>query len=61
MRRAKLAGRHIGRYALVLDHAGILRDLAQGMSLRQIGKTHRISTATVTRVLREQQAPAAGD
>jgi DNA invertase Pin-like site-specific DNA recombinase len=59
MRRAKLEGRHIGRYPLVLDHSGIVRDRAQGMSLRQIGKTHRISTATVTRVLREQQA--AGD
>jgi DNA invertase Pin-like site-specific DNA recombinase len=58
MRRAKLEGRHIGRYPLVLDHSGIVRDRAQGMSLRQIGKTHRISTATVTRVLREQQAPA---
>jgi len=53
MRRAKLEGRHIGRNPLVLDQAGILRDRAQGMSLRQIGKTHRISTATVTRVLRE--------
>ena len=56
MRRAKLEGRHIGRNPLVLDQAGIVRDRAQGMSLRQIGKTHRISTATVTRVLKEQAA-----
>jgi DNA invertase Pin-like site-specific DNA recombinase len=61
MRRAKLEGRHIGRNPLVLDQAGILRDRAQGMSLRQIGKTHRISTATVTRVLRETNLKGAED
>ena len=61
MRRAKLEGRHIGRNPLVLDQAGILRDRAQGMSLRQIGKTHRISTATVTRVLREINFKGAED
>jgi DNA invertase Pin-like site-specific DNA recombinase len=61
MRRAKLEGRHIGRNPLVLDQAGILRDRAQGMSLRQIGKTHRISTATVTRVLREINLKGAED
>jgi DNA invertase Pin-like site-specific DNA recombinase len=61
MRRAKLEGRHIGRHPLVLDQSGILRDRAQGMSLRQIGKTHRISTATVTRVLRETNLKGAED
>jgi DNA invertase Pin-like site-specific DNA recombinase len=53
MRRARLEGRHIGRNPLVLDHAGIQRDRRQGQSLRQIAKGHRISTATVQRVLRE--------
>jgi hypothetical protein len=33
MRRAKLEGRHIGRNALVLDRAAILRDRQQGHSL----------------------------
>jgi DNA invertase Pin-like site-specific DNA recombinase len=33
MRRAKLEGRHIGRKALVLDRAAILRDRRQGHSL----------------------------
>jgi len=53
MRRARLEGRHIGRNPLQLDHAGIQRDRCQGQSLRQIAKGHRISTATVHRVLRE--------
>jgi DNA invertase Pin-like site-specific DNA recombinase len=54
MRRARLEGRHIGRNPLELDHAGIKRDRCQGQSLRQIAKGHRISTATVQRVLRVQ-------
>jgi DNA invertase Pin-like site-specific DNA recombinase len=54
MRRARLEGRHIGRNPLQLDNAGIQRERQQGQSLRQIAKGHRISTATVQRVLREQ-------
>jgi DNA invertase Pin-like site-specific DNA recombinase len=54
MRRARLEGRHVGRHPLELDHAGIKRDRGQGQSLRQIAKGHRISTATVQRVLRVQ-------
>jgi len=57
MRRARLEGRHIGRNPLQLDNAGIQRDRQQGQSLRQIAKGHRISTATVQRVIREK-APA---
>src|ERR1039458_5190404 len=53
MRRARLEGRHIGRNPLDLDRTGILRDRCQGQSLRQIAKSHRISTATVQRVLRK--------
>ena len=51
MRRARLEGQHIGRNPLVLDNAAIQRDRGQGQSLRQIAKGHRISTATVRRVL----------
>jgi DNA invertase Pin-like site-specific DNA recombinase len=53
MRRARLEGRHIGRTPLTLDHEAIRRDRCRGQSLRQIAKGHRISTATVQRVLRE--------
>jgi DNA invertase Pin-like site-specific DNA recombinase len=56
MRRARLEGRHIGRNPLVLDHAAIVRDRCQGQSLRQIAKGHRVSAATVQRVLREHAA-----
>ena len=53
MRRARLEGRHTGRNPLVLDSAAIRQDRQHGQSLRQIAKGHRISTATVQRVLRE--------
>jgi DNA invertase Pin-like site-specific DNA recombinase len=56
MRRARLEGRHIGRNPLELDYAGIQHDRGQGHSLRQIAKSHRISAATVWRVLHEQTA-----
>jgi DNA invertase Pin-like site-specific DNA recombinase len=53
MRRARLEGQHIGRNPLVLDNAAIKRDRCQGQSIREIAKGHRISTATVQRVLRK--------
>ena len=53
MRRARLEGRPIGRPALELDRAGIQRDRCQGQSLSQIARAHRISRATVHRVLHE--------
>jgi len=52
MRRARLEGRHIGRNPLELDDEAIRRERCQGQSLRQIARGHRISTATVLRVLR---------
>ena len=55
MRRARLEGRQIGRTPLQLDHQGILRDRARGQSLKEIAKLHRISKATVCRVLKEQR------
>jgi DNA invertase Pin-like site-specific DNA recombinase len=54
MRRAKLEGRHIGRKALELDRAAILRDRQQGHSLGQLAKSHRVSRTTIHRVLGEQ-------
>jgi len=53
MRRAKLEGRHIGRTPLGFDRAAILRDRDRGMSLTEIAKAHRISRATVSRVIKE--------
>jgi DNA invertase Pin-like site-specific DNA recombinase len=58
MRRARLEGQHIGRNPLVLDNLAIQQDRQHGQSLRQIAKGHRISTATVQRVLRMLPAQA---
>jgi DNA invertase Pin-like site-specific DNA recombinase len=56
MRRARLEGRHIGRNPLTLDRVAIVRDRCKGQSLRQIARCHRISTATVRRVLQQDAA-----
>jgi DNA invertase Pin-like site-specific DNA recombinase len=53
MRRARLEGQHIGRKPLVLDRAAILRGREQGHSLGQLAKSHRVSRATIHRVLRD--------
>jgi DNA invertase Pin-like site-specific DNA recombinase len=47
-------GRHIGRKALVLDRAAILRDRQQGHSLGQLAKSYLVSRTTIHRVLGEQ-------
>ena len=54
MRRARLEGRHIGRRPLELDREAIFSDRRRGQSLGQIAKAHRISRATVHRVIHEQ-------
>ena len=54
MRRARLDGQRIGRAPLVLDSAAIQQDRQRGLSIREIAKGHRVSTATIQRVLRGQ-------
>jgi DNA invertase Pin-like site-specific DNA recombinase len=54
MRRARLEGRHIGRYPLEVDRDAILCDHRRGLSLREIAKAHRISRATAHRVIHAQ-------
>ena len=53
MRRARLEGRHIGRTPLDFDRAAVLRDRDRSLSLTEIAKAHRISRATVSRVIKE--------
>ena len=53
MRRAKIEGRHIGRRPLNIDRDAILRDRRAGRSLSEIARTHRISRALVSKILRE--------
>ena len=57
MRRARLEGRQIGRKPLELDREAIQRDRKHGLSLGQIAKAHRISRATVHRVLHANAPP----
>jgi DNA invertase Pin-like site-specific DNA recombinase len=58
MRRARLEGRHIGRRPFEIDRTGVVRDRASGMSLAEVAKAHRVSRATVHRVLREHTPPS---
>jgi len=53
MRRARLEGRHIGRRPLEVDRVAVLRDRNRGDSLTDIAKTHRVSRATVSRLLKQ--------
>ena len=53
MRRARLDGQRIGRPALSIDREALVRDRAQGYSLRQLAKLHAISRTSVIRALRQ--------
>jgi DNA invertase Pin-like site-specific DNA recombinase len=55
MRRAKLEGRRIGRAPLDVDRQAVLRDRdrGRGMSLTDIAQAHRISRASVSRIIKE--------
>lgn len=56
MRRARLEGVHIGRKALEVDRAAIVRDRQRGMSLGQLSKAYRVSKTSITRILRQANA-----
>src|ERR1700693_1784219 len=53
MRRAKLEGRRIGRAPLNVDRAAIVRGRLAGLSLTEVAKKHRVSRATVCRLVNE--------
>jgi DNA invertase Pin-like site-specific DNA recombinase len=53
MRRARLEGRRIGRAPLNVDRAAIVRDRLAGLSLTEVAKKHRVSRATVVRLVNE--------
>ncbi|MGC2768902.1 MAG: recombinase family protein [Candidatus Acidiferrum sp.] len=53
MRRARLEGRRIGRAPLNVDRAAIVRDRLAGQSLTEVAKKHRVSRATVCRLVNE--------
>ncbi len=53
MRRAKLEGRHIGRRPLEIDRDAVVRDRLTGKSLTEVAKTHGISRALVSKILKQ--------
>ena len=53
MRKAKLEGRQIGRSLLKIDRVQIVHDRRSGMSLTEVANKHRISRATVCRLMKE--------
>ena len=55
MRRARLEGRHIGRRPVDIDRVAVLRERDRGQSLSQIATTHRVSRATVSRIIKLAQ------
>jgi DNA invertase Pin-like site-specific DNA recombinase len=55
MRRAKLEGRRIGRAPLDINREQIVRDRRAGMSLTQVAEKHRISRASVCRLMNEAE------
>jgi DNA invertase Pin-like site-specific DNA recombinase len=53
MRRAKLEGVRIGRRPLAVDRESILRDRERGLSLSKIAAAHRLSRASVSRLIKD--------
>jgi DNA invertase Pin-like site-specific DNA recombinase len=53
MRRARLEGRRIGRMPLNVDRAAVVADRLGGLSLTAVAKKHRVSRATVCRLVNE--------
>jgi DNA invertase Pin-like site-specific DNA recombinase len=55
MRRAKLEGRRIGRSPLNINREEVVRDRRSGMSLTRVAAKHRISRASVCRLMKESE------
>ncbi len=58
MRRARLEGRQIGRARLDVDRKQVVLDRRSGMSLTQVAKKHRISRASVCRLMKDANGSA---
>jgi transcriptional regulator len=53
-----MEGRHIGRRPLDIDRLAVLQDRNRGHSLTEIAKTHRVSRATVSRLIKQAKDAA---
>src|SRR6201982_2451775 len=56
MRRARLEGRRIGRTPLNIDREQVVEDRRLGMSLPKVAQRHKISKASVCRLVKEAGA-----
>jgi len=56
MRRAKLEGRRIGRTPLNINREEVVSDRRSGMSLTKVAQRHKISRASVCRLVKEAGA-----
>ena len=56
MRRARLEGRQIGRTPLDIDREQVVRDRHSGMSITCVARKHRISRASVCRLMKVAEA-----
>jgi DNA invertase Pin-like site-specific DNA recombinase len=56
MARARAEGRQIGRARLDVNREQVIQDRRSGMSLTQVAKKHRISRASVCRLVKEASA-----
>jgi DNA invertase Pin-like site-specific DNA recombinase len=61
MRRAKLEGRQIGRARLDINRQQVVVDRRTGMSLTQVAKRHKISRASVCRLMKESNGNSRAD
>jgi DNA invertase Pin-like site-specific DNA recombinase len=55
MRRRKLDGLPVGRQPLDIDHAALVRDRLNGMSLTNVARRYSVSRASVVRFVRDAQ------
>jgi len=60
MRRAKLEGRRIGRAPLNINREQVVADRQSGMSLMKVACKHRISRASVCRLMKELRGSQQG-
>jgi len=60
MRRARMEGQRLGRTPLDIDRSVIVSDRLSGMSLTEVAKKHRVSRATVVRLVKEKRCSPQG-
>ena len=61
MRRAQMEGRRIGRAPLDVDHASLVRDRLDGMTLSAVARKYGLSRSSVVRFVSETLAAAQHD